>query len=362
MAAAALLVASALVLAVHLASTGVQASLPAGRIVSGDLNGTVLLSNPQGLARAWLPGFGTFTDEGLVVAQDDHLVVTSTGVLIAVRRQSLDATGLTVRRVATLGLAGFADHDRALAGLDVGGSRNWGIAEVVPIDGGEVVALGQADGVAADPASPGAFVTLPSLAQPGNPPPAGGYAGAADARVELRDAGRRPVVLATSAQLEGDLREAAGPVNLEVFPDRQGDKVAVLVNPVAAGEANAGVVVLSRSGGVLGAVRPQAGPLEYSQPAWSPDGTALAFATSIDNQSQVSVWHVDGPVYTRPAPDIGAALNYCLWSSTGDGIMCASTDFGAAGSTQWVAGNAGRHPLRAYSAPGLPLAWLIGGG
>lgn len=59
-----------------------------------------------------------------------------------------------------------------------------------------------------------------------------------DSRVELRDAGRRPVVLATDAALNRDLGLSRGlPVGPMPSPDPVGSEVAVEVWPSAGGNA-----------------------------------------------------------------------------------------------------------------------------
>jgi hypothetical protein len=329
----------------------------AGRVLSVDFNGIVVTSDPEGTQQMWLSPFGVFQDQGLVVAQDNRFLATSTGRLIAVHHNTLAATRVAAV-IGSMALFGFSDHDAALVGLEPEGPQARQTIEVVGLTDGGARALGNAAEVAGDPQRLGAFATVAAANQPGGPPPPGGYAGEADGRVELRDYGEPAVLLATSARLEADLHQEPGPVNLEVVPDRQGDKVAVMVNPTSVGDRTVGMVVLDRAGRVLGAVPARAGPLEYSQPAWSPDGTSLVYPSIARGVAALSVWRIGGSTYTRAAPDLGASFGYCLWATTGTRFLCASTSFGPGQTALWVVGDARRGPLRKFPAAGVPLAWL----
>jgi hypothetical protein len=264
-----------------------------------------------------------------------------------------------------MALFGFSDRDTALVGLRPEGAQARPTIVIVGLKSGRTITLGNAAEVAGDPEGLGAFATVAAENQPGGPPPPGGYAGEADGRVELRDSGEPAVLLATSAEIEADVHQPPGAANLEVFPDRQGDKVAVMVNPTATGDRGAAVVVLDRTGRMLGAIPAASGPIEYSQPAWSPDGTTLVYpsiarpvATIARPVATISVWKVGGSIYTRAAPDLGARFGYCLWAATGTRFLCASTTFGTDQAAQWVVGNARKGPLLRFPAAGVPLAWL----
>jgi hypothetical protein len=340
-----------------LVGSGPSRPAAAGRVVSVDFNGIVVTSDPEGAHRMWLSPFGIFQNQGLVAAEDDRFLATSTGRLIAVDHDTLALTKVAAV-VGTMALFGFSDHDEALVGLRPEGSEARPMIEIIDLTDGRAINLGNAAAVAGDPEGLGAFATVAAASQPNGPPPPGGYAGEADGRVELRDYAKPAVLLATSAQLEADLRQRPGAVNLEVLPDRQGEKVAVMLNPTAAGERGTGLVVLDRTGRVLGVVPASDGPLEYSQPAWSPDGTALVYPSMDQGGPAISVWKIAGSTHTRAAPNLGAPVGYCLWSATGTRFLCASTNFGADQTAQWVIGDARRGPLRKFPAAGVPLAWL----
>ena len=85
---------------------------------------------------------------------------------------------------------------------------------------------------AGDPQVLGAFVTVAATHQPGALSPTG-LNGLADTRTIPRDSGRPAELLATAAQLDGQVDQNPGePVNLSVFPDHDGGKVAVMINPI----------------------------------------------------------------------------------------------------------------------------------
>jgi hypothetical protein len=338
-------------------ASGAQPGPGGGRIVSVDFDGIVVLSDSDGQHRTWLSRLGIFQNQGMIAAPDNRFLVTSSGRLISVQHDGLAPTDVSAT-VGNLALFGFADHDDALVGLEIEGPDPRPTVEIVSLADSRMLTLGRADEVAGDPEAVGAFVTMPAATQPGGPPPPGGYAGEADRAVELQDYGKPTAVLATSTQLEADLHQRPGPVSLEVVPDRQGDKVAVVVNPTATGDQGAGLVVLDRTGRVIGAIPPSRGPIEYSQPAWSPDGSSLAYPSAAPRQTRVTVWRLTGSVSTRDAPDLGAGLSYCLWATTGTRFICASTSCTADQAAEWVVGDSRGGPLRLFPAAGVPLAWL----
>src|SRR5262249_37239427 len=136
----------------------------------------------------------------------------------------------------------FADHERALVMLlDYGapqGSSNP--IAVVSVATGRQVSLGAGRQVAGDPQARGVFVSLP----PG--PSAAPARASPDSGIALRDAGRRPVLLASAADLNRDLGEPANvPVSLAAYPAPSGTRLAVVVQPTARDTAT-GIVVLSR--------------------------------------------------------------------------------------------------------------------
>jgi hypothetical protein len=230
---------------------------------------------------------------------------------------------------------------------------------VVSLANGRTTTLGPADDAAGDPETLGAFVSIPEVPQPAGAPFPEGRG--ADSRVDLFEANSAPVVLATTGQLNAALgQNQAQPAALTVFPDRAGDKVAVEVNPIDVGNSGAGLVVLDRTGQVLAVVSPSSGPVQNSQPAWSPDDDSLAYYMFGQRGAEIGVWHLSGHVAVRAAPDPGDSFLACLWSPAGSDILCPASQGATDESSLWVLGAADRGPLVEVPAPGLPEVWLPG--
>ena len=212
--------------------------------------------------------------------------------------------------------------------------------------------LGLGDQVAGDPAAEGVFttVTAPLAAH------AVSLQTSPDATVVLRDAGRRPVRLATAAELSQDvgLRRRLA-VSLAVYPSPSGAEASVTVRP-AGGGSGGGMVILTRSGRLVAAlpVRGGSGPA-LSAPVWSPSGTSLAYlGTSRSAAPRLSVWSAGRQaVVSSTLPPLAGRYGACVWSPDGTSVLCP-----AAGGSEWVVTPAaGGHPAVA-SGPGLPVAWL----
>src|SRR5262249_46586183 len=140
------------------------------------------------------------------------------------------------------------------------------------------------DSAAADPQAPGAFV---AYAKPSRVTPPGGVQ--PDVRLELRDAGARPRVLATSARITHALGiKSRYGVTLIPFANPQGTMVAVAVQPIGGGPG--GVVVVSRRGKLLGH---QSVVLGRSPAlAWSRSGTTLAHVGAGTYGAELTEWQV----------------------------------------------------------------------
>ncbi len=271
----------------------------------------------------------------------------------------------------------FADHERALVMLLDYGSPGQSVQNpisVVPLATGLPVALGTGDWVAGDPQAAGALVAVAAPVQAAAAP----NAAQSDAQLVLRDVGRPAVVLATASALNRDLgRPASQQDTLAAFPSPSGAEVAVTVEPSVqsaagantgtantgaantgaanasaanTGARNTGIVVLDRSGHVLGSVATAL----YSDPVWSPSGRALAYTAGGRQGLALNVWVPGRPAQTSKFP---AAGNYadCVWSPDGGSILCA------AGRT-WVIARASGGPMAVVRGPGQPLAWLASAG
>ena len=244
--------------------------------------------------------------------------------------------------------APFADHGRALVMLKDYGtltSSNSPVS-VVSMATGRQVALGSGDHVAGDPQAPGAFVAVPAPATAS----AASAQGSPDSQIELRDAGRGPVVLATAGSLNRALGRPAGTaVSLAAYPDPSGSKVAVTVRPASGGTA-AGVVVLARGGRVLSSVR--ASLESQSIPVWSPSGRSLAYL-STGAGAELKVWTPGGPTVTSTLPHASSPYTTCVWAPDAGAVLCAP----ASGGSWAIARTRDGHAV-AERAAGYPLAWL----
>jgi len=175
----------------------------------------------------------------------------------------------------------FADHARALVMLKDYGTLTSSDSpvSVVSMATGRQVPLGSGDHVAGDPQAPGAFVAVPAPAAAS----AASAQGSPDSRVELRDAGRAPVVLATAGSLNRALGQPADTaVSLAAYPDPSGTKVAVTIRPASGGTA-AEVVVLTRGRRVLSSVRALLATKD-----WSPALPIWLFDTQPDQRGSAS--------------------------------------------------------------------------
>lgn len=263
-------------------------------------------------------------------------------------------------------LSPFADHDGSIViqqtifFVPPAAART----SVQSLRTGHAVALGLADSrgpaddpqgriaglrgqAAGDPQAAGAFV---AVAQPGL---ASAVGIPADTRVELRDAGTAPRVLATAARLKQVLRipPKIG-VILGPLPNPQGTMVAIEVQPIPAGHL-AGVVVLSRRGKVLGTE--SIGSPQVKNAIWSPSGSRLAFIGAGAVGPEVTAWDIGGAVATKGFPLSTSGLVGCLWSPDATNLLCGS------GFGSWVLldGSSTGFPTQVRGR-GLPLAWLDG--
>jgi hypothetical protein len=342
------------------AATTLAPSLAAsGRIVvQSPATGGIGLSDPDGAHFEQLPALGAFPAYATPAVSPDNRYLLSGGSVIAVGdgRLSIQPTALSLTRNQSTSLPDpFADHDQAavvLSDARFGETTATTGVSVVALATGRSVSLGLGDRAAGDPQELGAFVTvagppLTSVAAEGSLEP--------DIRVELRDAGRPPVVLATAAALNRLLgQDPNTPVALAAFPDPSGDKVAVTLQRVPA-NVTAGLVVMDRAGTVIGTVRAASGP--FSEPAWSPDGSTLAFATVGSHGAGVVVWALNKGAVTRPVPDPGDRPGLCVWSFDGVAVLCGMGNPQSA-AIRWDIAAASGGQVVSVPGPGDVLAWI----
>jgi len=368
-------VAAALVAAI-VAYGGSAPGAPAGRLVAVTYSGAMITTSAVGADREPL---GVPAGPGLVVSPDGRYLATGTGDELSLVGDQLVSTG---RRAELAGPPGswraidFADHDLALVAVENGDDPVFGglIVEAQTFSG-RTVAFGEALDVAGDPRALGVFavgvgpVTTGSLrggafggttggTGRGGSSGAAGIPGTdAGSEVELRDAGRPTLMLAGSAELARAVGLPEGvPVVLSVEPDPGGGKVAVAVAPLSGTEG--GLVVLSRGGRVLGALRVPTGALE--QPAWSPDGTTLVLSESRSARPAVLVWRIG----QRPQVRVARAsttgrpgdFGNCLWTARSE-FLCADTSVQAP-AAPWLVGSLHSSSVRLVTGPTLPIGWV----
>ena len=244
----------------------------------------------------------------------------------------------------------FADHSRALVMLKDYGTlaSSDSTVSVVSMATGHQIPLGSGDHVAGDPQAPGAFVAVPAPATAS----AASAQASPDSRIELRDAGRAPVVLATAGGLNRALGQPAGTaVSLAAYPDPSGTNVAVTVRPASGGTA-AGVVVLARGGRVLSSVR--ASLATQTIPVWSPSGRSLAYlSTGTGAGAELKLWTLGGPAVTSTLPHASSPYTACVWSPDARAVLCAP----ATGGSWAIVRTRDGHAVAVRGA-GYPVAWL----
>jgi hypothetical protein len=326
--------------------------LGGGRVVSVTPAGGVVLSGPGGGHVTRARGLGNVGDMVAVSPDSRYLSLFNGQVVIVRHGPALAAYPAKVplsSETTTAWPDPFADQDRALIMLQdygtVTGSSSP--ASVVSLATGRPVPLGAGEHVAGDPRSAGAFVSVPA---PSKPSATSAQLGP-DSRIELRDAGRPPVLLATAATLNRALGKPPGTAaSLAGFPSPSGSEVAVTVRPAAGGTA--GVVVMARGGQVLASIRARLGG--QSVPVWSPSGRSLAYlGTSATGGPQLNIWSAGGPAVTGKLPYVAGVYSACVWSPGGTAVLCPGT-----GGSRWAVARARDGHAVAVQGTGLPVAWL----
>ena len=329
-----------------------------GRIALITKGQDLVVSRPDGTHVVRVPslaGVGQFVTPALdnrYLSLGDGQVATTSGRLPAIMHTKIYpfANGWQGANGAP-----FADHDTELLAIL---PNNYGpytdnTASEISLATGRQTSFGDADTLAGDPKARGMFVSVgakvPLSAQTGNQ-------NLPDARIELRDAGRPVLLLATAAMLNRDLGQpAALKVSLYPQPDPSGSEVAVEVAPVSGG-GHAGIVVLSRTGRVLGVVPASNGA--DSGLSWSPSGSTLAFTVSRSGGAALSIWAPGGQLRSLMLPGGGYAL--CFWSPDGKWILCAAPadKKPTALFSHWVIGKVAGGAMTKLTGPGTPVTWL----
>ena len=328
-----------------------------GRVVLVTQSGELALADPDGshLARAGRLGV---VGSALGASLDNRYLSLVNGQVISVRPGPMLASypaKVPLSSNATVALPDpFAGHERFVVRLldygDPGQSASNPIS-VVSVATGHSVSLGTGDQVAGDPAAEGVFAALTA------PPRASAavLTGNPDARVVLRDVGRPQVLLATAGALSHAVGLARSlPVSLAVYPAPSGAEVAVTVRS-AAGGSDGGLVILSRSGRIITALRARGGTGPAAGvPVWSVSGRALAYlSSSASGAPALSVWSGGGRMSTSPLPSSAGRYGTCVWSPDGRSVLCP-----AGGGSEWVVAPAAGGQAAVAPGSGSPVAWL----
>jgi hypothetical protein len=340
-------------------AAGQSASLAAragGRILALTPTGSLVLTDPGGTHVTTVRALGV-VGQVVTASPDGRYLSLGNGQVAVVRTGPVLAAYPTKVSVSWEKIPAwpdsFADHERQLVMLltyGLSGSATNPV-RLTSVATGRSVSLGVGHQVAGDPQAAGAFV---SVAAPPRPSAAVTHF-IPDSRIELRDAGRPPVTLATSAALNQDLGQSQHrPVQLIPYPDQSGDQVAVIVQPTA-GSQQAGMVVLNRAGRVLGTVPARLGV--QGTPAWAPSGGSLAYSSTGSNGPELRIWKIGGQIVTRPFPVSDGSYSWCIWSPDGASILCAAPG-GGTGSQNWAVTGAAGGAMAGVRGPGFPVAWL----
>ena len=335
-----------------------------GTIVAQAFTGALVASAPDGAHRRGftvLP-FSSGQFPQYVAAPDGRLLLHTTGYsspprswrIINVSSDPLaahDAAALeALHSTALTQTAPFADHDQAIVVVPQGLPGPQSNASIVALAGGRTLAIGRADAAAGDPQSFGAFVSPPINVAPTSP------VGSSDASIQLRDAGQPPITLASAGHLNEVVGQAsATSVDLRVYPDPTGDKLAVLLNPPGASAANVPMVILNRQGEVLSFLPQAAGPTADTQPAWSPDGRLVAYPTDTPTGRALVIETLNAQLDLYPVSNRNTQLGSCVWAPTAITVVClARTGL----QTAWEFANRATGTLNRVKSRGYPVVWL----
>jgi hypothetical protein len=328
------------------------AAAAGGRIVAVTPTGVLALSDPDGTHTTSLRRLGNVGNLVSASSSNRYLSLIN-GQLVALgpgRKLAAYPTKVPLSSNTTVAWPNpFADHERALVMLlDFGAPQGSSTPiAVVSVATGRQVSLGAGENVAGDPQARGAFVSVPAPVRPS----ASTVRTSPDSGIALRDAGRRPVLLASAADLNRDLGEPAkAPVSLAAYPAPSGARLAVVVQPTAS-DAATGIVMLSRAGRLLGTARASLAP--GSVPIWSPSGESLAYLTTGTQGPGLAIRTIGGRTVARPLPRVAGTYSACIWSPDGKSVLCGGTDGGA-----WAIARADSDHAVAVRGSGAPITWL----
>jgi hypothetical protein len=328
---------------------------------SGELSLTDLRTGKEDL----LEGAGKFGGTVAVSADDKFLLDPGSGKVLSLTDELHPATVPNQLSFAANITASYpwSDHDSYVLllppALSFGYAGN-GDATLQSVQTGATIDLGVADDAAGDPQQAGAFLSVPAS---GIPPAISNLQGP-DSQLVLADAGASARVLATSAALTAVLGFAPGTaVTLQPVVNWQGTMVAVEVAAENKAQSPSGVVVLARSGQVLGAAPITGGGSTVM--SWSTTGTSLAFVSAGASGLELVQWKIGAKAMTRTPFPKRYLPGQCVWAPDNSAVLCGA--FNALSRNQslgiptesWVVFASGR--AHVLGERGLVLAWLSRG-
>ncbi len=340
---------------------------------TSDFNGIVLAQTSSGELSLTdlrtgkvdvLKGAGEFAGSLAVSPDDKFLVDPGTSKVLSLTSEFTLATVPNQLSFSPNITASYpwSDHDSYVLLLPPAESFGYsgnGDATLQSVQTGATIDLGVGDDAAGDPQQAGAFLSVPAS---GIPPATSDLQGP-DSKLVLADAGVSTQTLASSAALTAALGFAPGiAVTLQPEVNPQGTMVAVEVAAENKAQSPSGIVVLGRSGQVLGAAPITGGG---STPmSWSPAGTSLAFVSASASGLDLVQWKIGTKAMTRTPFPKKYFPDQCLWAPDNSAVLCGAFQFLSRHQSlvtpteSWVAFASGR--AHVLSERGPVLAWLSG--
>jgi hypothetical protein len=327
---------------------------------SGELSLTDLRTGREDL----LQGAGEFGGMLAVSADDKFLIDPGTAKVLSLTDVLHPATVPNQLSFATNITASYpwSDHDSYVLLLPPALSYGYvgnGDATLQSVQTGATIDLGVGDDAAGDPEQAGAFLSVPAS---GTPPAISNLQGP-DSQLVLADAGASTQVLATAAALTAVLGFAPGSaVTLQPVVNPQGTMVAVEVAADNKSQSPSGIVVLGRSGQVLGAAPITGGGSTVM--SWSSAGTSLAFVSGRASGLELVQWKTSAKAMTRTPFPKRYLAGQCVWAPDNSAVLCGAFNLlsrarslGPA-TESWIVFASGR--AHVLGERGLVLAWLSG--
>jgi hypothetical protein len=341
---------------------------------TSDFNGIVLAENSSGElsltdvrtgTEDLLKSAGEFAGSLAVSADDKFLVDPGTGRVFSLTDELHPATVPNQLSFSPNITASYpwSDHDSyvlLLPPTESFGYAGNGDVTLQSVQTGATIDLGVGDDAAGDPQQAGAFLSVPAS---GVPPAISNLQGP-DSQLVLADAGAPTQVLASSAALTSLLGFPQGTaVTLQPVVNPQGTMVAVEVAADSKAQSPSGIVVLSRSGQVLGSAPITGGGSTLMN--WSTAGTSLAFISARASSLELMQWKIGAKAMTSTPFPKKYFVGQCVWAPDDSAVLCGAFKLLSRSQSvvnppqSWIVFASGRAHLLGGQR-GLPLAWMSG--